>query len=124
MSALSAKPALRRKILVIDDEPVVAGVYARYLKRKGCDVLEMNSGEGLADRVSQFCPDVVLLDLVMPGINGMEVLRQIKRFSPDVKVVIITAVKDEMMLEICRKLGASDYIVKPIELSHLDNKVL
>jgi len=106
-------------ILVVDDEPdVVESVRLGFtLQWRDVDVLGAGEGEAALDIVEREHPDIVLLDVGLPGINGFEVLRQIRAFS-DVPVVMLTARDDAMDKVKGLELGADDYVTKPF--NHLE----
>jgi two-component system KDP operon response regulator KdpE len=107
------------QILVVDDEPdVVESVRLGFaLQWRDVDVLGAGSGEGALDLVEREHPDIVLLDVGLPDIDGVEVLRQIRSFS-DVPVVMLTARDDAMDKVKGLELGADDYVTKPF--NHLE----
>lgn len=107
------------KILVIDDEELIRSSIKKHLDKEGYEVLTAESGdEGLKTQKFQL-PDIVLLDLHMPGISGMETLEAIKKFNKDTVVVIITAHGDIETAVTAIKLGAFDFVEKPFELSRV-----
>jgi len=97
------------RILVIEDEPMVAQVVERYLRRDGYDVLAVNDGDRALDYFKRFQPDLVLLDLMLPG---MELCRQLRARSPT-PVIMLTARGDELDKLLGLGLGADDYVTKP-----------
>ena len=107
------------RILVVDDEPdVVESIrLGLTLQWREIDVLEAGSGESALDVVDHDHPDIVLLDVGLPGIDGFEALRQIRAFS-DVPVVMLTARDDAMDKVKGLELGADDYVTKPF--NHLE----
>jgi two-component system, OmpR family, KDP operon response regulator KdpE len=107
------------KILVVDDEPdVVESVRLGFtLQWRDVDVLGAGEGEAALDIVEREHPDIVLLDVGLPGIDGYEVLRQVRAFS-DVPVVMLTARDDAMNKVKGLELGADDYVTKPF--NHLE----
>jgi two-component system KDP operon response regulator KdpE len=107
------------KILVVDDEPdLIESVRLGFtLQWREVDVLEANAGEAGLDAVEREHPDIVLLDVGLPDIDGFEVLRQIRAFS-DVPVVMLTARDDSMDKVKGLELGADDYVTKPF--NHLE----
>ncbi|MHB9155232.1 MAG: response regulator [Endomicrobiales bacterium] len=107
------------KILIVDDESGITDVSNRILKSKGYSVMTAASGEEALEILENETFDLALIDLRMPGIDGMELLRRIKKLYPTTEVVIITAeVTIESAIE-SLKLGAFDYILKPFNLSEL-----
>jgi DNA-binding response OmpR family regulator len=99
-------------VLVVDDEPMVREVLARYLEREGFAVETADDGEQALARIEEREPDVVLLDLMLPRLDGLEVFRRIRaRSNP--AVIMVTARGEETDRVVGLELGADDYIVKP-----------
>lgn len=99
-------------ILLVEDEPDLAQVLADYLLRDGFDAaIEGNGAEALA-RIQQTPPDLLLLDLMLPGLDGLSILREVRKFS-DLPVILVTARVEEIDRLIGLELGADDYICKP-----------
>jgi DNA-binding NtrC family response regulator len=105
-------------ILIVDDEPQVAEVLAKSLEREGHSAQIANSGEEALRMLGMHEPDALFLDVSMPGMNGLDVLSQVKRMRPSLPVVVITghATADEVA-EV-KRLGAVDVIAKPAPLTH------
>ncbi len=102
----------RQRVLVIEDDPNVAEVVAAYLQREGCIVEVKGDGdEGLAAALAD-PPDLVVLDLMLPGLDGLEVCRRLQSLAP-VPVVMLTAKGDETDRIVGLELGADDYVAKP-----------
>ena len=114
---------LKRKVLIVDDESSIREVLRRYFTKKGFDVLLASSGKEALEAFSENQPHIVLLDILMPGCDGLETLKELKKMLPSVKVIMISAVKNEEVFHKCLKLGALDYIVKPFELLDLHARV-
>ena len=107
------------RILVIDDEPLVASVLAEALQDEGNHVVVAGSGvEGLR-AIEADVPDAVLLDIRMPGMDGIEVLRRIRTRLPHLPVVILTGWASNTQIDEARRLGVTDVISKPVALRHL-----
>ncbi|MEU4623356.1 response regulator transcription factor [Actinoplanes sp. NPDC023801] len=101
------------RVLVVDDDPTVSDVVRRYLLQDGCDVeLAADGADGLAAIATQR-PDLVVLDLMMPGIDGLEVCRRIRRQLPDLPVIMLTALGEEADRVLGLEVGADDYVTKP-----------
>ena len=100
------------KILVIDDEPMVTEVVGRYLGRDGFEVATAADGEKGLSVVSDWMPDLVVLDLMLPKIDGLEVCKAIRKGSR-VPIIMLTARGEETDRIVGLELGADDYIVKP-----------
>jgi DNA-binding NtrC family response regulator len=110
---------LHGKILVIDDEKFITKSLKQHLEKEDCEVLTSESGEDGIEVVKADTPDIVLLDLNMPGIGGMETLKSIRKLSNDVIVIIITAHGDIETAVSAIKLGAYDFVEKPFELDRI-----
>jgi DNA-binding response OmpR family regulator len=104
----------------VDDEGDVREVLAEYVRRSGFEVIEASGGEEALEHVRGSRPDIVLLDISMPGLGGLETLRRIRATSSDTPVVMITANSDVRMAQHTLALGAVDYVPKPIDFGYLD----
>jgi DNA-binding response OmpR family regulator len=101
-----------QQVLVVDDEEAIRELVGSYLRNEGFDVHEAVDGDDALAQIAQSVPDLILLDLRLPGIGGLDVLREIRRTS-DVYVIVLTARADETDKLIGLELGADDYITKP-----------
>jgi DNA-binding response OmpR family regulator len=101
------------RVLVVDDDPTVSDVVRRYLERAEYEVVLAADGQGALDAVHSQRPDLVVLDLMLPGIDGLEVCRRLRRDDPDLPVVMLTALGDEADRVVGLSLGADDYVTKP-----------
>jgi DNA-binding response OmpR family regulator len=101
-----------RQVLVVDDEPHIRTVLRGYLEADGFAVSEAGDGESALREVRRQPPDLVLLDVVLPGLDGLEALRQLRTFS-DVYVILVTARTEEVDKLVGLAVGADDYITKP-----------
>lgn len=107
-------PQHPKRILFVEDDDALAGVYIVRLQAEGFDVKRVADGEQALAAATQFRPDLILLDIMMPKISGFEVL-DILRNTPEtanVKVIVLTALSQASDREKAEKLGADDYIVK------------
>jgi two-component system, NtrC family, nitrogen regulation response regulator GlnG len=110
----------RHPILIVDDEPHVLLSMAAALRSDGLDnVLTCDSGAHVLAMLSEHDPDVVLLDLNMPGVSGRQLLPRIRESLPDLPVVIVTGVTEVALAVECMKQGVFDYLVKAVEKSKL-----
>ncbi len=109
-------------ILVVDDEPIVREVVGRYLRQEGFVVEEAADGPEALRRFAAARPDLVLLDLMLPGIDGIEVCRRIRTQS-NVPIVMLTAKGDETDTVIGLGVGADDYVAKPFSPRELVARV-
>ena len=112
------------KILIVDDEVPVCDLLKNFLTLKGYEVYTALDGYTAINKVKEVCPDLVMLDIVMPGISGMEVLKEIKKLNPKTGVIMITAVPDQEIITESIDLGAYDCIRKPMDLKHVENVVV
>jgi len=107
---------LGSKILVVDDSAFMRRIVRNILTRNGFDeIVEARDGLEAVEVFRRDSPDLVLLDIVMPGRDGIEALRRIRDVDDNATVVMLTAVGQEAMRNECLRLGAVDYIVKPFE---------
>ncbi len=100
------------RVLVVDDEPVVCDVLSRYLSREGFEVTSAGDGHEALRAIERTSPDVILLDLMLPRLSGLDVLRAV-RLDGDVPVIILSAKASENERIQGLQLGADDYVVKP-----------
>ncbi len=113
----------QEKILIVDDEQVLCQSLKMDFEEDGYAVQISNSGEHALKQISNFDPAVVLLDLRLPGIDGIEVLKKIQDFDPDIAVIIMTAFGDTTTTVEAVKCGAFHFINKPFELDDLKKRV-
>ncbi|SRR5579883_3051495 len=106
-------------ILIIDDEPYLPHQFARYLKKHGYEVYTAPDGEAGLQELQKNDIDLVLLDLRLPRMEGLEVLRQIRKIDQDLPVVILTAYGNVASAVAAMKLGAADYLLKGFDLDEL-----
>lgn len=83
-----------------------------------------NSGENALEKVKNLNPDIMLLDIRMPGMDGIEVFKCVRQFDKEIDIIMVTAVKDEEIGKEALKSGADDYVTKPIDLNYLETTVL
>ncbi len=107
-------------LLVIDDEPRVRELLRDFLSTGGYEVIEAaTGGEGLRLHRDQR-PDLILLDMTLPDMSGMEVLREAMRCDPAASVVMLTGLLDDDIGREALEEGAFEYLTKPVDLKHLD----
>lgn len=113
-----------KAILVIDDESDVCEVLEQFLVSEGYKVfLAFNGDEGIK-KYEKRRPDGVLLDIALPGKNGIEVLKEIKKIDPDANVIMITAYRDAEKVVEAFRLGAYDCIFKPFDFDYLKKALM
>jgi len=111
-----------RSILVVDDEPRIVKIARDYLERGGFRVLTAGDGRSVLPLVRSAKPDLIVLDLALPGMDGLDVARAIRKES-EVPIIMLTARADEADRLIGLELGADDYIVKPFSPKELVARV-
>jgi DNA-binding response OmpR family regulator len=116
------KPLTAPRILIVDDDPTVAEVVARYLARDGHRVECVADGREALRRALDEPPDLIVLDLMLPGMSGLEVCRRIRATSP-VPVVMLTALGEETDRLVGLEIGADDYVTKPFSPRELALRV-
>jgi len=112
----------RQTILVVDDEPMVREVVSRYLQLDGFEVVEIGNGDEAVAWLSANTPDLIVLDVMLPGADGFDIIRQL-RAHIEVPVIMLTARADETDRIVGLELGADDYVVKPFSPRELTARV-
>ena len=110
------------KVLVVDDDPTVAEVVVGYLRRSGLEVDHVSDGAAALVAAAEHSPDLVVLDVMLPGMDGIEVCRQLRRTS-DVPIVMLTAMGGEVDRVLGLEVGADDYVTKPFSPRELSLRV-
>jgi two-component system response regulator (stage 0 sporulation protein F) len=125
MSAAAGRPPATSlgRILVVDDERPVADVLSEYLQSQGYTTHTAGSGAEALAVVERERPDLVLLDIRMPGIDGLEVLRRLRQADRRPAVIMVTANEDLALARESLKTGAFDYVAKPFDFQYLDRVV-
>lgn len=114
----------KEKILVVDDEESLRDILQFSLSDEGYEVVTAPNGEEAMERIDENNIDLVILDIKMPGIDGIEVLRRIKKgVNSDIGVIMMTAYGSPQTATEVRELGAYDYILKPFDRSSMKAKV-
>ena len=118
-----ARSILEARVLVVDDEREIRDVLTDYLEGEGCAVATAANGGDALESVRRAPPDVILLDITLPGVDGLEVLRRVHRDHPEIPILVLTGPGDEARARSALVLGASDYVGKPVTLAHLSHAV-
>jgi DNA-binding NtrC family response regulator len=107
------------KLMFVDDEEELVSALVERLELRGFEAIGVTSGDEALERLREEAFDVVVIDVKMPGIGGLEVLRTISRRYPDVRVILMTGHGSAEDSEIGRRLGAVAYLQKPVDLDDL-----
>ena len=113
----------QKQILIVDDEPIWLKVLTQLLQTKGYQVKEAASGADALNTLKSYEPDLILLDVRMPDMNGFDLLDHIKKLPrlATKPVVFVSAMDDFHAKKVARELGAADYILKPIDEREVNN---
>lgn len=112
------------RILVVDDEPLMREMLTRYLARRGYAVTTAADGAQAMESLKRSRPDLIILDLRMPVKDGLEVLEALRQEGSKVPVIMVTCNQEIELAMRAMRLGACDYITKPIDLDYLETAVL
>jgi DNA-binding NtrC family response regulator len=111
-------------VMVVDDEEEIRELVGEFLKRRGYEIRSAASGEEALQAIRRNPPDLVLLDIYMPGMNGVELLRQLTKDKFPGGVIMLTASQEEPLLKAALDLGAFDVLSKPVDLDQVELAVL
>ena len=111
------------RVLVVDDDPATVELLQDFLVAKGYEVLTASDGAEALRTVKEEQPHLILLDVMLPKMDGLEVLRQVRQFDQKVGVIMVTGVNEEAIARQAMALGAFDYIVKPLDLPYLEQSL-
>lgn len=114
---------VRIRVLVVDDERQVGMLLCEFLAANGYEVFYSDNGEDALTFIKRARPHLTLLDVRMFEMDGLEVLRRIRKIDPQVGVIMVTATRDEEVGRMALKLGAADYITKPIDFEYLETSL-
>ncbi|MFA5096395.1 MAG: response regulator [Candidatus Omnitrophota bacterium] len=106
-------------VLIVDDEVDTINFFSTFLKRLGLNVEKASCGEEALALFNRHKPEWVFLDIKMPGMNGLDLLKQMKGIDAGIKAIVISGKDDEIAQNEARELGASDYLIKPIDLDEM-----
>lgn len=113
----------RIKVLIVDDEVALANTLAQRLQIRNCCTETAYDGEQALSKLHADKPDVIVLDLKMPGMHGIEVLQEIKKTCPDIEVVVLTGHGTDKDEEEVKKLGGFDFLKKPADIDLLSQRI-
>jgi two-component system, response regulator, stage 0 sporulation protein F len=111
------------RLLAVDDEAPVLEVLSEYFSTQGYAVETASTGPDALEAARRFRPDLVLLDIRMPGMDGVEVLKKLRELDPSLAVIMVTANEDMALARETLKIGAFDYVAKPFDFRYLDRAV-
>ena len=106
-----------KHMLIVEDERDICDCLREFLSDRGFSVSTVFSGEEAITRLGESTPDVILLDILLPGVTGLEVLKQAKQLHPSARVVMVTALDREDLRVQARSYGACGYVTKPFDFS-------
>ena len=106
-----------KQMLIVDDERDICDCLQQFFSDRGFSVVSVFSGEEALARLNEHAPDVILLDILLPGVSGVEVLKQAKQLHPAARVVMMTALDREDLRLQTRSYGACAYVTKPFDFS-------
>ena len=112
------------KILTVDDQMGIDSFFYEFFTARNYEVLNATNGKEAIEIVKKHKPRIILLDITMRGLSGIETLKKIREFDKDVVVIMVTGVKDDDVMKEALAAGASDYITKPLILDYLEQAVL
>ena len=112
------------KLLVVDDEVGVCDFVKNFFKERDFEVFVAQDGKEAVSLFESRRPDIILMDLKMPVMNGIDALKEIRNLSNAARVIMVTAIEDIEQIEEAKRIGATEYITKPLLLEQLERIVL
>ncbi len=115
------------KFLIVDDEPAVVDQVKELFEMRNYAVVTATSGEKALELVKKENPNIIILDICMPGVSGIDVLKEVKKSFPKTRVIMLTGIEDEATKDMAMELGASGYLTKPysyVELIDMSRKLI
>jgi len=112
-----------QKLLVVDDEHDICDFVKNFFQERGYTVFTALNGEDALSITKKDKPDIVLLDIKMKGMDGIATLKHLKEIDKSLKVIMVSALEDQDKMNEACKLGACEYITKPLVLDHLEEAV-
>jgi len=111
------------KVLIVDDEPEITRSMADYLGEIGYHVIALNSADNVLDTVKSENPDIIILDIILPGTDGLTLCRQIRQLPSYYPVILLTSKSDIIDKVVGLEMGADDYVTKPFSLRELEARI-
>lgn len=112
-----------KKILVVDDECDICDFVSNFFQERGYQVFTAASGEDAIALAKKETPELVLLDIKMKGMDGIAALKHLRSINKTMKIIMVTALEDQDRMDEAGRLGACDYITKPLMLDYLEHAV-
>ena len=114
-----------KKILIVDDSPTERHFLGELLTKNGFQIITLESGEEAVARTKEIMPDLILMDVVMPGMNGFQATRTITRddATKNIRIIMCTSKNQETDMVWAKRQGATEYVVKPVDPQELLNKI-
>ncbi|MBU0604965.1 MAG: response regulator [Candidatus Omnitrophica bacterium] len=112
-----------RKILVVDDECDICDFVKNFFQERGYEVFTALCGEDAIELSKKEKPELILLDIKMKGMDGIATLKHLRAIDRKQKIIMVTALDDQDRMDEASKLGACDYVIKPLMLDYLENAV-
>jgi twitching motility two-component system response regulator PilH len=114
-----------KKILIVDDSPTERHFLGELLTKNGFQIMTLESGEEAVLKTKELMPDLILMDVVMPGMNGFQATRTISRdeVTKDIPIIMCTSKNQETDMVWAKRQGAVEYVVKPVDSQELLNKI-
>ncbi len=110
---------MKHKVLVVEDEPQMQWLLQKVLVNNNCQVISTDNGRNAVQLMREKLPNAVILDIRLPGMNGIEILRRMRRVNKRVGIIIITAYRTNQNFEEANMLGADRFISKPFDITQL-----
>ncbi len=107
------------KVFLLDDDELIVSVLSRALKKEGYEMYAETKTDSVINKIKSWAPDIVVLDITMPGRNGMDILQEIKSSEINTQVVMLTADDTAETAAKAMKLGAVDYLTKPFNMNEV-----
>lgn len=114
---------MREKVLIVDDQFGIRTLLNEVLSKEGYKIYQAANGLQALNVTKQHAPDLVLLDMKIPGMDGLEILKKMKEIDPDIKVLIMTAYGEMDLIEKTKKLGALAHFSKPFDIEEIRSAV-
>ena len=112
------------KILIVDDNVNVSYLLKSFLEEMNHDIIVSHSGMDALEKVNTLIPDIMLLDIIMEGMGGMDVLKRTRQFNNKIGIIMVSAITDDLLCKKALEYGADEYITKPIDYNHLYECIL